>query len=191
MTRRWSAQVEAALDAVPRTGFLPPSAQRSADADRPLPIGHDQTNSQPSTVAAMLDLLDARPGHRVLDVGAGSGWTTALLAHLVGPTGRVLGVERVPELVVWGAANLAATHQPWAEIRPATPGTIGLPDEGPFDRILVSAGAAQLPTDLVDQLGPDGVLVIPVAGEMLRLQRRGVGLGTTRHGRYAFVPLIR
>jgi protein-L-isoaspartate(D-aspartate) O-methyltransferase len=179
------------MAALPRSRFLPADQAERAGEDRPLPIGHDQTCSQPSTVAAMLDLLDVLPGQRVLDVGSGSGWTTALLARLVGPAGRVLGVERVPELVALGSEHLAGSDQPWAEIRAAVPGTFGLPDEGPFDRILVSAGIGTLPTELVDQLGPSGVLVIPVAGEMLRLQRRGVGLGTTRHGRYAFVPLIR
>ena len=76
--------VDAAFLAVPRTGFLPRSQRRRADFDGPLTIGHGQTNSQPRTVDAMLRLLDVRPGQRVLDVGSGSGWSTALLAHLTG-----------------------------------------------------------------------------------------------------------
>src|SRR5204863_3431479 len=78
-----------AFAATPRTGFLPRRARRRASYDGPIQIGHAQTNSQPRTVAAMLRLLEVRPGDRVLDVGAGSGWTTALLAHLTGPTGEV------------------------------------------------------------------------------------------------------
>jgi protein-L-isoaspartate(D-aspartate) O-methyltransferase len=186
-----SPRIEAAFAAVPRSGFVPRHQLRFVDADRPLPIGHDQTISQPTTVANMLELLDVQPGHRVLDVGSGSGWTTALLAHLVGPDGEVIGLERVPELVDWGGANLAATGQGWASIRSAVPGTIGLPDAEPFDRILVSAGADELPTELVGQLADGGVLVIPVHSEMLRLRRDGDLVTTTRHGRYAFVPLIR
>ena len=89
------------------------------------PIGEGQTNSQPRTVADMLRLLEVGPGQRVLDVGSGSGWTTALLAHLVGPTGPVLGVELEPSLVTFGSANLAATGQPWAGIRAADPGVLG------------------------------------------------------------------
>src|SRR3954447_19953996 len=96
-----------AMDAVPRTGFLPGNARSRAGFDGPLLIGHGQTSSQPRTVAAMLELLDVRRGHRVLDVGSGSAWTTALLAELTGPTGSVIGVELVPELARWGGENLA------------------------------------------------------------------------------------
>jgi len=81
-----------AFEAHPRAGFLPRLARRRAGHDGPIQIGRGQTNSQPRTVADMLRLLDVRPGQRVLDVGAGSGWTTALLAHLTGPDGTVVGV---------------------------------------------------------------------------------------------------
>ena len=181
--------VGAAFAAHPRTGFLPPELRDQAAHDGPLPIGHGQTNSQPRTVANMLRLLDVAPGMRVLDVGAGSGWSTALLAHLVGPSGHVLGVELVPELARWGAGNLAATQQPWASIVAATPGVLGLPAQAPFDRILVSAEPATLPPALVEQLKDGGVMVIPVAGEMLRVVRRGARTDITRHGGYRFVPL--
>ncbi|QTD45521.1 protein-L-isoaspartate O-methyltransferase family protein [Ottowia testudinis] len=181
--------VAAAFAAHPRTGFLPPEQRPQAAHDGPLPIGHGQTNSQPRTVANMLRLLDVAPGMRVLDVGAGSGWSTALLAHLVGPQGQVHGVELAPELVRFGAANLATTQQPWASIVTATPGVLGLPAQAPFDRILVSAEPATLPQTLVDQLRDGGVMVIPVAGEMLRVVRHGSKTEITRHGAYRFVPL--
>ncbi|MDO5693560.1 MAG: protein-L-isoaspartate O-methyltransferase [Pseudomonadota bacterium] len=181
--------VAAAFAAHPRTGFLPAAVRDQAGHDGPLPIGHGQTNSQPRTVADMLRLLDVAPGMRVLDVGAGSGWSTALLAHLVGATGEVHGVELVPELTRWGAGNLAATKQPWASIVQAVPGVLGLPDRAPFDRILVSAEPDTLPRTLVDQLRDGGVMVIPVAGEMLRVVRRGDKTEITRHGDYRFVPL--
>src|SRR6476646_3638157 len=124
-----------AFEAIPRTGFLRKGERRQASYDGPLPIGEGQTSSQPRTVADMLRLLEVAPGHRVLDVGAGSGWTTALLAHLVGPTGQVVGVEIVPSLVTFGAANLAATNQPWASIRAAEPDVLGVPEHAPYDRI--------------------------------------------------------
>ncbi len=182
-------RVEAAFAACPRRGFLPPSQRRHAHQDQPLPIGHGQTSSQPSTVARMLRMLDVPVGARVLDVGAGSGWTTALLAHLVGPSGSVLGVELEPELAEWGAGNLAATGQGWARIVLARRHVLGVPEEGPYDRILVSAEARELPTALVDQLGPDGRMVAPVSWGLDVVQRTADGVTITRHEGYRFVPL--
>ncbi|GAB3016851.1 fibrillarin-like rRNA methylase [Nocardioides flavus (ex Wang et al. 2016)] len=179
--------VRTAFDATPRRDFLPEAVRRRAAYDGPLDIAAGQTSSQPRTVVDMLRLLDVRPGQRVLDVGAGSGWTTALLAHLVGPTGTVLGVELEPELVSFGGDNLARTGRDWATIRLAVPGELGDPAGAPYDRILVSAMARALPTELVDQLAGDGVLVIPVAGRMLRVANPGAVV--TEHGHYRFVPL--
>src|SRR4051794_262198 len=181
--------VAAAFDSVPRADFLPRGWRRSASYDGPIPIGAGQTSSQPRTVTAMLRLLEVRPGDRVLDVGAGSGWTTALLAHLTGPSGAVVGVELVPELAEWGGANLAATAYGWASIRVALPDVLGVPESAPYDRILVSAEARSLPQPLVDQLGEEGRLVVPVRGTMLLVVRRGEEVEVTRHGSYRFVPL--
>ncbi len=183
-------EITAAFLAAPRARFLPEAVRPHAGDDLPLPLGHGQTNSQPSTVADMLRLLDVAPGMKVLDVGAGSGWTTALLAELVGPTGRVIGVERVPELTRGAQAALTAGNWPQAEVRQATPGRLGIPEEAPFDRILVSAEAHRLPRALVDQLTEGGVMVIPVAGVMLRVVRRAGEPTVTKHGLYVFVPLI-
>lgn len=182
-------RVEAAFAAHPRTGFLPRRALRHAWEDRPLPIGHGATSSQPSTVATMLRLLDVPRGARVLDVGAGSGWTTALLAHLVGPTGSVVGVELEPELAAWGAANVGATGQGWTRVVVAHPDTLGWPEEAPFDRVLVSAEAPEVPGALVDQLAPAGRMVAPVAGGLVVVQRTADGVCVTRHEGYRFVPL--
>ncbi len=180
----------AAFEALPRVGFLPRGQRRRAAHDGPLDIGHGQTCSQPRTVARMLRLLEVRPGDRVLDVGSGSGWSTALLAHLTGPTGRVLGVELEPELVVLGAARVARTGQPWAEVRAAEPDVLGVPDEAPYDRILVSAQARELPESLVRQLAAPGRMVAPVAGPMLLVVRDAAGATeVTAHGLYRFVPL--
>lgn len=190
--RRRDDRVSAAFAACPRTLFLRGRDRRDAGQDLPLPIGYGQTSSQPSTVATMLRLLDVHPGAHVLDVGSGSGWTTALLAHLTGPQGSVVGVELVPELAEWGARNLAATHQPWARVVAAEEGVLGLPAEAPFDRILVSAEARRLPQELVDQLAAGGRMVLPVLGEMLVVTREGPGpedLEILRFGAYRFVPL--
>ena len=190
--------VSAAFEAVPRTGFLPESVRDSASYDGPLPIGHGQTSSQPRTVEAMLRLLEVRPGDRVLDVrrgdrvldvGSGSGWTTALLAHLTGPTGSVVGVELEPDLAAWGADNLAATGLQWASIHLARSGELGDPAGAPYDRVLVSADGGELPESLVEQLSESGRMVLPVAGVLLLVVRDGGQTRTSRHGHYRFVPL--
>jgi protein-L-isoaspartate(D-aspartate) O-methyltransferase len=183
-------RIAEAFSAVPRRLFLPRGARWRAGLDAPILIGHGQTNSQPRTVEAMLRLLDVQPGDRVLDVGSGSGWTTALLAHLTGPTGEVVGVEIEPDLVAFGSANLERTGKPWANITLADAGVLGRPERAPYDRILVSAMASDLPEQLLAQLTEDGRMVAPVAGRMLRVQRSGEGLEVTSHGEYRFVPLL-
>ncbi|MEG3616708.1 MULTISPECIES: protein-L-isoaspartate O-methyltransferase family protein [Isoptericola] len=180
-----------AMRAVDRRGFLPRAQRASAAFDQPLPIGHDQTCSQPSTVAAMLRMLRVPRGGDVLDVGAGSGWTTALLAHLVGPQGEVLGVERIPEIAEWGAANLARAGMPWARLVPARPGVLGAPRPGGWSRVLVSAAADRLPEELVDQVAPGGRMVVPVRHRMVVVDRDDDGsVRTAEEGTYSFVPLV-
>lgn len=184
-----AARVRQAMGRTPRSHFLPADVRHLADTDLPVPIGWEATNSQPSTVARMLELLDVRPGHRVLDVGSGSGWTTAILTRLAGPDGVVLGVERVPELVDWARRRLAEAGIE-TTVEEAVPGVLGLPAQGPFDRILVSADFARRPDDLVAQLAEGGRLVAPVA-EVMTIVDVHDGHERTRAdaGRYVFVPL--
>jgi protein-L-isoaspartate(D-aspartate) O-methyltransferase len=183
-------RVADAFAAVPRRLFLPAAQQPYAAVDQPLPIGHGQTSSQPSTVRRMLELLDVQPGNRVLDVGCGSGWTTALLDELTGPSGSVVGVELEEDLAAWGRSNLAAAGRNGAVVQTARAGVLGWPDDAPYDRILVSAQARELPAALFDQLGEPGVMVVPVAGQMFVVRRTpGAEPSVESSGHYRFVPL--
>ncbi len=188
--REISDTVRAAMMAVPRVWFLPEDLRPYAAEDRPLPIGMGQTNSQPSTVARMLTQLDARPGDHALDVGTGSGWTAALLAHLVEDETLVRGVELEPDLVAQARADLVAAGFAEVRIAQARPDVLGLPESGPYDKILVSAEARSLPDPLVQQLGEGGRLVIPVSSRMLVVDRLPGGrVDVRRLGYYSFVPL--
>ncbi|AXH97072.1 protein-L-isoaspartate O-methyltransferase family protein [Ornithinimicrobium avium] len=179
-----------AMRETPRAGYLPSGSRRLARIDAPVELGHGSTCSQPSTVRTMLELLDVREGQSVLDVGSGSGWTTAILARLVGPTGRVLGVEVVEELVQDAAGRLRRDGLDRAAVRVADPDVLGAPDAAPFDRILVSAMARELPGALVDQLAADGLMVLPLEGQVVsvRVEDDRPRLEPAP-GWYRFVPL--
>lgn len=181
--------VDRAIAATPRRDFLPRRVRARAGDDAPIAIGAGQTNSQPSTVASMLRLLGVVPGDRVLDIGAGSGWTTALLARLTGADGSVLGLELRPHLATWGAENLSKAGLPWATLKVADRSRLGDPDGAPYDRILVSANAQALPAELIEQLGDPGRLVLPVDSVMTLVERDGE-VRVSHHGRYRFVPLV-
>ena len=182
--------VAAAFRAVPRELFLPETEAERAGWDAPLPIGFGQTNSQPTTVEHMLGWLEVEPGNRVLDVGSGSGWTTALLGHLAGPKGHVVAVEVVPELVEFGRRNCEKAGMRNVEFHQAGK-VVGFPSKAPYDRILVSAAASDVPPELIEQLAPGGQLVIPVHHDILVIHKNTDGsIDTDTHPGYVFVPLI-
>lgn len=182
--------IEAAFAATPRQNFVPPEQVEMAGYDTPLPIGYDQTISQPTTVRLMLEWLDVRSNQRVLDVGSGSGWTSALLSRLVGDKGKVLAVERIPELVEFGRQNCQRLGIKNVEFRQAGK-SYGLPLYGLYDRILVSASAEELPTTLIDQLKRLGKLVIPVRETILEITKTSYqSYKTIEHPGFVFVPLV-
>ncbi len=186
-----SKPVTDAFRAIDRALFVPTESRIFAYEDRPLPIGFGQTISQPTTVAFMLEQLGTKPSDRILDVGSGSGWTTALLASLVGPKGRVIGTEIIPELIRFGQENLARFDFPRARILTARKDIVGFPDEAPYDRILVSAAAETLPRSLVAQLKTGGTLVIPVRNSVWRLTKENENnLSAVEYPGFRFVPLI-
>ncbi len=152
------ARVLEAFRRVPRHAFIPEVSIVEAYADHPVPIGQGQTISQPYMVALMTQLLRVQPHHRVLEIGAGSGYQTAILARLCQ---RVLAVERIAELSERGKRTLeelGVTHVEWV----TTDGTLGHSAEAPYDGILVAAGAPSIPRPLLEQLAEGGHLVIPV-----------------------------
>ena len=180
-----------ALRAVPRELFFPEESRQAAFADRAAPIGHGQTISQPYMVALMSQRLDPQPGHRVLEVGTGSGYQTAVLARLAG---EVYSVERVKPLLDsafervlgLGARNVHFRHGD---------GTLGWPEAAPFDRIIVTAGAPELPRHLLlGQLKDGGVAVLPVGPQddqmLVEVRRRGNELKATDVCPCRFVKLI-
>jgi protein-L-isoaspartate(D-aspartate) O-methyltransferase len=182
--------IESAFRAVPRQNFLPPSVAYHANVNAPLTIGYGQTNSQPETVAMMLEWLEVEPGDSVLDVGSGSGWTTALLAYLTGAKGQVTAVESVPKLVEFGRANCKRLNITNAAFFEAGK-TLGWPDKAPYDRILVSAAADELPQELVDQLKPEGRMVIPVRNAIFIVDKDTDGTITqSKKPGFVFVPLV-
>jgi len=183
-------RIDGAFKAVDRANFVPKELRGSADIDAPLPIGYGQTNSQPYTVRLMLEWLGVQPGNKVLDVGSGSGWTTALLSHLVGPKGWVCAVEQVPELVEFGQDNCERIGVKNARFFTAGD-EFGWPEEAPFDRILVSASADELPQELVDQLSVGGKMVIPVQNDILEITKKTKDdLDIKKHEGFVFVPLL-
>jgi len=183
-------RIDKAFEAVDRANFVPKELRVSVDIDAPLPIGYGQTISQPYTVRLMMEWLNPQPDEKVLDVGSGSGWTTALLSHLVGPKGQVYGVERIPELVEFGQENCERIGVKNARFFTAGD-EFGLPDEAPFERILVSASADELPQELVDQLKIGGKMVIPVHNDILEITKKSdKDLVIKKHEGFVFVPLL-
>ena len=168
---RLSPALRDALLEVPRHAFVPAQLVVAAYQDTPLPIGFDKTISQPFIAALMIELLDVRPGQKVLEVGTGLGYQAAILAQM---GSLVHSVEIVEEFAEAARLRLAA-HDHDVEIRVGD-GTRGWKDFAPFDRILITAACAEVPPALLDQLGPGGTIVAPLgAGDVQQLSRVTLG----------------
>lgn len=182
-----------AFQNIDRADFVLSEYKSEAYGDYPLPIGERQTISQPYTVAFMLELLQPKPGNKILDVGSGSGWTTALLSHIVGKSGKVIGIEVVPELKAFGEKNIAKYNfikKGVTEFRSLNAEN-GIPDEAPFTRILSGASAQTTPEAWKKQLALSGRIVSPVKDKIILLIKKSEReFEKKEYPGFAFVPFI-
>lgn len=183
-----------AMERVPRHEFLPPELKDQAYMDSPLPIGMGQTISAPHMVGIMLEALELRPGHRVLEIGAGSGYHAALMGEMVRPGGRVYTVERLEALGSKAKETIERLgYDDVVEVVVAD-GSLGLPEHAPYDRITVAAAAPGVPKPLEEQLADGGRMLVPVGGQgyqdLTLVTRWGDKLERTGLGGVVFVPLI-
>lgn len=181
-----------AFEKVPREKFVLPEYRKWAYVDEPLPILAGQTISQPYTVAVMTEALEPQPGQRILEVGAGSGYQAALLSEIVGPKGKVFTIERIPELYEFAKRNLTKYKNVKVILGD---GSKGLPEEPPFDRIIITAAAPKIPEKLFGQLKEAGIMVVPVgsswAGQKMLVVQKVRGKKQIKNlGYFVFVPLI-
>ncbi|MGC9048697.1 MAG: protein-L-isoaspartate O-methyltransferase [Patescibacteria group bacterium] len=188
-----SPRIIDAFRKVDRMNFVIDYVKNEAYRNSPLAIGFGQTISQPLTVAFMLELLDVQEGNKVLDVGSGSGWTTALLAELVGEKGKVYGIEIIPELYEFGKANVmrcSYINKGIVEMYLGN-GLYGLKEKAPFDRILCSAEAKEIPEAFKEQLKIGGKMVLPMNNSLWLIEKKSeTEFISEEFPGFIFVPLI-
>ena len=185
-----------AFSEISRVEFVKEEFISQAYADIPLPIGFGQTVSQPSTAAFMMELLSPESGQNILDVGSGSGWTVAILCYIVGRSGRVTALEIREDLKKYGEKNVDKFHylrdgQDGIAEFYCQDGRKGFKKYAPFDRILVSAFAGEVPEELKKQLKVGGILVIPVGNEIWKMKKKSEEeYETQKYPGFSFVPLV-
>ena len=184
-----------AFKGIRREDFVPPGVKPLASLNEALPIGYNQTISQPLTVGFMLELLEPKRGDRTLDIGAGSGWTTALLSHIVGKEGRVVGLEIIPELAEFGKKNVAKYNFIEKGIAKylCQDANKGYPSEAPYDGILVSATLPkkELPRAWREQLKIGGKIVVPIKESIWVFTKKNTTeFQETEYPGFVFVPFI-
>ena len=177
---------------VPREAFVPEHLIDYAYVDEPLPIGEGQTISQPLTIADMTEALEPKPGQKILEIGAGSGYQAAILAEIVGSKGKVISVERVEKLAKETRQRIAQLG--YKNIKIVTgDGSLGYARKAPYDRIIVTCAAPSVPEPLKEQLKISGVMVIPVGSwlqQIFKIRKTAAGFEQKSIGFYQFVPLI-
>ena len=178
---------------VRRVDFLPDNLKNFDELNEALPIGFDQTISQPLVVAFMLELLRPQIGDKILDVGSGSGWTTALLSEIVGEEGRVIAIETIPELKEFGEKNVCKYNFISKGIVKfiCGDGSKGCPGEALFDKILCSAAIqGEIPSAWKKQVKEGGRIVVPAGSSICCLVKKGKDFDKKEFPGFAFVPLV-
>ncbi len=172
-------RLEDAFSAIDRADFVLEKYSEDAYSDRPLPIGEEQTISQPAVVVFMLELLDVREGDRVMDIGCGSGWTTALLAFLVGTKGKVVAIERIKSLFNMAKNNVSKYNDLQKRvIFSHENASMGYVKEAPYERILVSAALdspEEIPQSWIEQIETGGVIVFPAGNSIYKAIKKDDG----------------
>ncbi len=192
-----SPLVAEAFRVIDRKDFIPESDRESAYENIPLPIGFGQTISQPLTVAFMLDLLELKKGEKILDIGSGSGWLAALIAHLVfdeeSKAGKVVSIERIPELKISAEKNISH-YEILKDVVSVElgDGALGSPNEAPFDRIIAAAAAEEIPEAWKEQVKIGGRIVAPIQESIVVLDKVSKDeFNKKQYFGFNFVPLIR
>jgi len=186
------SRVEHAIRQNPRHYFLPESSKNRAYENSPIPVMKNQTISQPSVVSRMTEWLDLKEGQKVLEIGSGSGWQCAILAKMVGK-GKIFTIERHDSLANFAKKNLENLGIKNAKIIHGD-GRLGLPEESPFDRIMITAACKEIPKTLMNQLAMDGLLIAPVGEDiqsLILIRKTPKGFVEIKNQKgYVFVPLL-
>jgi protein-L-isoaspartate(D-aspartate) O-methyltransferase len=199
-----SERIIAAFRAIDRADFVPSESKKFAYVNEPLPIGFGQTISQPLTVAFMLELLNPKPGEKILDIGSGSGWQTALLSFCVSrdtkgkeiskeEQGRVFGIERIPELAKRSIKNISNYNflkKGVAEIH-CLNAELGFREEAPFHKIIAAASGEEIPLAWKKELLEGGVILAPLGSRIVRLIKKDGEWEEEFYEGFSFVPFIK
>ena len=186
-------QIIEAFSQIKREDFVLEEEKDWAYINDALSIGYNQTISQPLVVALMIELLSPQPGEKILDIGTGSGWTTALLAYLVKPKGRVIAIDIIPELVEFGEKNVGKYNFVKKGIVQfvCADGKLGYEKEVPYDKILVSASVFEVPEELFKQLKIGGKMVLPLEESIILINKTSQSDYTKQEfPGFVFVPLV-
>lgn len=182
-----------AFEKIDRADFVPPKSKGEAYINEPLYIGAGQTISQPYTIAFMIELLNPKPGDKIFEIGFGSGWQTALLAHVIGSRGRIFAVERIKELFDFGAKNISKYNFIKKRIVRTilSDATVGLKKYAPFDKIIAAASGREVPKMWLKELKIGGRLVVPIKESIwFYVKKSETEFEKREYPGFVFVPLV-